>query len=257
MRRFVVAVLVGLCCVGAVAQAGQGDRAVAATAAESMYRVVEVVGVFVETHNMYTYRDVGWYSGRLRIDEVAEGEKLKVGQILRVKYNVPPGARPPYEGDQVRASLHEQPIMDAQSELWLLAGAPEVLGRGDFVRPGERADVDLGSSEARILVKMLAPMFPQCHKETARLLTEFAKREPERVRIQIFNIGGPSGRQEVRRERINCATVLVNNRYEFTLIEPDGERKVALHHKPNEPNSPYQSKDVIAVIEQELKRLYP
>lgn len=257
MGRLVVAVLVGLCCVAAVAQAGQGDQVVDATAAERMYKVVEVVGVFMDTQNMYTYRDIGWYSGRLRIDGVAEGEKVKVGQILRVKYDVPAGARPPYDGDQVRASLHDEPIMDAQSELWLLAGAPEVLGRGDFVRPGTRADVDLGSSEARILVKMLAPLFPQCHKETARLLTEFAQREPERVRIQIFNIGGPSGRQEMLRERLNCATVLVNNRYEFTLVEPDGERKVALHHRPNEPASSYQSKDVIAVIEQELKRLYP
>ena len=133
-------------------------------------------------------------------------------------------------------------------------GEVEVLGRGEFVNPGQNPTLDLGSPEAKVLVKLLAPLQHECHQKTVELLKELAAREPERVRVQVFDMADREGmgRKEMLRERTMCATVLVNNRYEFTL----GERKVVLSHKPNEPKSTYNSEDVIAVVEQEIKRLY-
>ncbi len=255
MKGLIIAAILGLCCAVALAQTDEGGGSPAA-AAQSMYKVADVVGVLLNTHDMYQDGDVSWYSGRLRVDEAPESSEPKVGQILRVRYAMPAGTRAPSEGDQVRASLHQLPLVGTQAPVWM-ATTPEVLGRGDFVRPGEHHDGDLGSSKARILVKMFAPFGPECHTKTADLLRELAEREPERVRVQLFHMRGPVGQQELRRERLSCATVLVNNRYEFTLIEPDGERKVVLSHKPNEPSSSYCSEDVVAVVEQELKRLYP
>jgi hypothetical protein len=89
------------------------------------------------------------------------------------------------------------------------------------------------------------------------LLRDFAAREPDRVRIQLFDMKSVAGREEMRKERLSCATVLVNNRFEFTLDGPSGKRQVALQHHPNDPTSSYNSEDVISVVEQEIKRLYP
>jgi hypothetical protein len=103
---------------------------------------------------------------------------------------------------------------------------------------------------------MFAPMRPDCHRKTADLLEELAAREPDRVRIQVFDMMTPEGRAETNRERLRCATVLVNNRYHFALSDGDAERNVQFHRRPNSPNAMYNSEDVVAVAEQELKRLY-
>lgn len=58
------------------------------------------------------------------------------------------------------------------------------------------------------------------------------------------------------RERLTCATVLVNNRYEFTLKGEGEARKVQLWHRPNTPTSSYSSEDAAAVVEQEAERVY-
>ena len=60
----------------------------------------------------------------------------------------------------------------------------------------------------------------------------------------------------MQRERLRCATVLVNNRLEFTLEGEEGVREVVLSHRPNEARSSYNSEDVIAVAEREVARLY-
>jgi hypothetical protein len=120
------------------------------------------------------------------------------------------------------------------------------------VNPGENPALDLGSPEAKVLVKLLAPLVHGCHQRTVDLLRELAAREPERVRVQVFDMATPPGRMEMMRERIRCATVLVNNRYEFEL---DG-RKIAMWHKPNVPNASYNSEDAVAIAEQEIELLY-
>ena len=158
-------------------------------------------------------------------------------------------------GDQVRATL--QPPKEVGGIVWTAEGL-EMLGRGELVKPGEGAAADLGSRDAKVLVKMFAPLGrAECHQKTAELLTELAERDGERVRVQIHDMTQAAGREEMQRERIRCATVFVNNRFVFTLEGTEGTRRVVLSHNPNEPQSTYKSEDVIAVAEQEIARLYP
>jgi hypothetical protein len=258
MKGVVIAVVLGLCCAVALAQTGESGGIDATAASQSMYEAADVVGVLINTNEMYQDGDISWYSGRLRIDEVPESRSPKVGQIVRLSYAMPTGMKAPGIGDQVRGSIYRRPVEGKKAPVWMAAQPLEVLGRGDFIRPGEQPVVDMGSKKARILVKMLAPLHPDCHKKTGQLVSELVEREPERVRFQAFNMSLPAGREEINREGLSCATVLVNNRYEFTLIDPDGaERKVSLSRRPNDPNSSYRSEDVVAIVEQELKRLYP
>ena len=156
-------------------------------------------------------------------------------------------------GDQVSADIEP-----AESG-WTLKSVNR-LGRGEFVNPGENPSLDLGSPSAKVLVKFFAPLYADCHRKTADLLRGIAEQEPDKVHLQIFDVSdrsNPAARQEMMRERLTCATVLVNNRYEFTLKRDGQERAVQLFHKPNEPNSSYNSEDALAVVQQEIARLYP
>jgi hypothetical protein len=194
----------------------------------------------------------------LRIDSVeTQGSAVDPGTVVALRYRPDqvPERTPLGLGDQIRANVRGDG--EAGEDVLVATQALELLGRGEVVNPGEGAVFDQGSPQAKVLVKMLAPLAPACHQETARLLRELAAREPERVRVQIFDLSGPAGRQEANRERLHCATVLVNNRYQFTLSGAGEPREVQLYRRPNYPNSTYDSPDVIAVVEQELRRLYP
>lgn len=159
----------------------------------------------------------------------------------------------PERGLQVSGPLRLEEGPEAR--IWV-AGVLKPLGRGELVNPGDGAAVDLGSPEAKVLVKMFAPLGIACHQKTADLLKELAGREGERVRVQLFDMRQPEGRREMQRERIRCATVLINNRMSFTLERKEGRREVVLSHRPNEARSSYNSEDVIAVAEGEVGRLY-
>ncbi len=267
MKCFLICVILGLVC--ALFVIGGVAPAVSAASAESMYQVQEVVGTLLSAQRMYDSGQVILFSGQLRVDEGAAA--LKPGTNCAVRYPVPSTTLPefiPGSGDQIKAKLYQQ----LGSNTWEAAQAPMLLGRGELLRPGRNAAFDSNAPKARVLVKMLAPL-TDCHAKTVELLKELAAREPERVRVQIFDTRTPSGRDEMRSERLNCATVLVNNRYEFEIGEPfdfaqgkpagkpstqpAGKRKVYLHHRPNDSQSPYNSEDVITVVEQELRRLYP
>jgi hypothetical protein len=195
----------------------------------------------------------GWYLGNLKVDQGSGA--LKTGATCPIKFAWPRGQRSPAPGpgDQVRIRLWQA----SPGDVWTATDPAVVVGRAEAIRPGEGAAEDLGKPTAKILVKLLAPITIECHAKTAQLLRDLAGREPDRVRVQMFDMRQPAGRQEMRKERLNCATVLVNNRYQFTLDAPSGKRQVTFQHRPNDPNSPYQSEDVITVVEQELKRLYP
>lgn len=248
-----------LCAVAFAAPAVAAAEATAGKVAESeaMYRVEELVGTLIATQKMYSSDAGMWYRGELRVDEApGERSERKAGEVLPIRYQVGRRAKGglPGLGDKVQVKVARE---TAGAEDWVVQGEVRVLGRGEFINPGKGAATDLGSSEARILVKLLAPLAPQCHRDTARLLTELGQQEPERVRIQIFDMMTPAGREEVNRERLHCATVLVNNRYRFALHTPEGRREVAFHRRPNSPRSLYNSEDVIAVVRQESARLYP
>ena len=221
-----------------------------------MYLEETVVGTILASQKMYTEEEIVWYRGELRVDSAeAEDSTLNAGQVLNVRYPVKGSVGPPTVGHKVRGTLRRP--AEAGGDEWT-AEALEVLGRGEMVNPGEGATVDLGSPEAKVLVKMYAPLGPACHQKTAELLKDLAAREPERVRVQIFDMAaGRRARREMSRDRIHCATVIINNRMEFTLEGDDGAREVVLSRKPNEERSTYNSEDVIAVAEQEISRLYP
>jgi hypothetical protein len=125
------------------------------------------------------------------------------------------------------------------------------------VNPGSQPSRDLGSPNAKVLVKLFAPLQPECHRLTADLLQAIAAQQPDKVRVQIFDVAEPAAREEMGRERLTCATVLVNNRYQFTLDRDGLKRAVELIHRPNTPESTYSSEDAVAVVQQEMARLYP
>ncbi len=261
MRWAIVLSVILACAVGVVwagAEEAGPQSATATAAAAAMYLEETVVGTMLEAQRMYAVGMMEWWLGELRVDTVeSEETTLEAGQGLRLRYQVKRGTAPLLKagaGDLVRGALRRP--AEVEGGEWT-AGELQVLGRGELVNPGEGAAEDLGSPEAQVLVKMLAPAGIDCHRTTAVLLREVAEREGERVRVQIFDMQRPEGRREMLRERLRCATVLVNNRMTFALEGEEGAREVVLSHKPNEELSTYNSEDVITVIEQELRRLYP
>jgi hypothetical protein len=271
------AALTGLAIVGGLVLAGPGEQSAlgGTTPSTSMYAPIEVTGVLTAAQELYREKDMIMFSGLLRV-ETASAEKPAAGQLAAVEYpaNVV-RARAMGLGDEVQVSLKPKPLQKAGTEVWMATATPTILGRGEFINPAQKqttiravqgrgwtstvaapAFKDVGSPEARVLVKMFAPMNTECHRETATLLEELAGREPDRVRVQIFDMQTKAGRKEMQRERLQCATVLVNNRLHFTLSDGETERKVAFHHRPNTPQSTYRSEGVVAVVEQEVERLY-
>jgi len=258
MRSLAIVASAFACCILGIGVNGAEVSVKAASSTESMYRA-EVVGVLLAAEKMYDAGEVARWSGTLRIDQVIGGRQPKVGQVIALEYaaTASPRAKAPGVGYQIQAKISAEAAAKGKALRWVAEETSKVLGRGEMIRPGEGAVADLGSPEAKVLVKMCAPLRPECHRETANLLKALAEREPERVRVQLFDMGSPAGRAEIQREGLSCATVLVNNRYEFTLAGPEGERKVALSHRPNSPQASYNSADAVAVVEQEIERLYP
>jgi hypothetical protein len=260
MRYWVVAfAMCTLFAAAAAAEMETSEQAAAnAAAAEAMYLEQNVVGTILAADRMYSDAEGTWWELSIRAESVEpEDAKSSPGDLIGARYIPTKGAArmTTGPGDQVRAGLR---LEEAKAEAgWWVVGDPEVLGRGEFLNPGKEATEDLGSPDAKLLVKMLAPMGPECHQITAALLRELAERDPDRVRVQIFDMARPAGRMEMNRERLKCAAVLVNNRFEFVLGEEGDESKVELWHKPNTAKSTYNSEDVIAVVERELARTYP
>jgi hypothetical protein len=186
----------------------------------------------------------------LRVDRVETEGAPHPGQVLPVQ-QAPGLSFRVRLGEQVRVSL--VPIPESTPAAWRVEVAPEQMGRGELVNPGQGASFDSGAPDARVLVKFFAPLHADCHQETVKVLKDLAAQEPSRVRVQIFDLTQAPSRAEAEREGLTCASVLVNNRVAFAL----GDRPVALHHRPNQPGSSYRSEDVRAVVAQELQRLYP
>ncbi len=255
-RAALLAAIVAIVCTSWLPLGGTPGALGATATASRMYESQQFVGTILAAQQMYVAKDISRYSAELRLEEVAKGSKQKLGEVLAVRYELlksAPPAMTPKAGDQIRANGTSKQV---GGESWIALSDIVVLGRGEFIRPGQDALVDIGSPKAKILVKMFAPLQTECHIKTADLLKALAEREKDRVRVQIFNMGTPEGRQEMQKEGLTCATVLINNRYIFNIQTPSGPRKVALQHRPNDPRATYNSEDVVTVVEQEIKRLY-
>jgi hypothetical protein len=255
MRRLTIAVTAVACCVLGVTMGRPGAAAAGRNDGQSMYRA-EVLGVLLAAQEMYKAGDTARWSGELQVEEASGGE-LKAGQVVRIEYTVAAAQRTqaPSAGEEVRCTL-VRTAAGKGGAIWGAEKMPEAIGRGELIRPGEGATTDVGSPAAKILVKMFAPLSTDCHRETADMVLELARREPDKVRVQLYDMRSPQGRQEMQREGLTCATVLVNNRYQFLLSGPEGARKVAFTHRPNTPQSMYNSADVVALVNQEIERLY-
>ncbi|MCJ7821575.1 MAG: hypothetical protein MUQ26_00580 [Armatimonadetes bacterium] len=258
MMRWTVAAGAVLACAVALVWGGPGGVAVQSAAGASMYAEEVVVGTILDAHRMYSSDGAEWYQCDLRVDATESAKsRLTVGQAVKAKYQLEKGLSPlqrPGMGDQIRAKLTAP--KEVGGIVWTAQGL-EMLGRGELVSPGDGSVVDLGARDAKLLVKMFAPLESECQRQTVELLEELAEREGERVRVQIFDMAQAAGRREMQRERIHCATVLVNNRFVFTLEGAEGTRRVVLSHHSNAEQSTYNSEDVITVAEQEIARLYP
>jgi len=226
----------------------------AALAAEESQSVVSgpvtVTGTLVSVDKLDLVDKPEWAALRLRADEPA-GDQVKTGEVLALQC-MWTKLRGMGLGDQVRATVAMTP---AEPASWTVEEITR-LGRGEFLNPAAKASIDLGSPDAKVLVKMFAPLGIACHQTTVDLLKQLAEEEPQRLRVQIFDMHAPAMVEEVNRERLSCATVLVNNRYQFTIREGDKERKVEMTHRPNAEQSTYNSEDVPVVVRQEIARIY-
>ena len=212
---------------------------------------VMVVGTLVSVERMEATDKPTWAALELRVDEETKSSLAKLGDVVAL-HCIWASLRGIGLGDQVRATIAQTPSEPAS---WAVEEIAR-LGRGEFLNPGEKATVDLGSPDAKVLVKMFAPLGISCHQATVDLLKEMATADPKRLRVQIFDMRQAATREEANRERLTCATVLINNRYQFTIREGDKERKVEFIHKPNAEESTYNSEDVRVVVRQEIARIY-
>jgi len=187
--------------------------------------------------------------GRLRVETACGAPGVTPGASLRLRYPLPLAPPLPGPGDLVRACLQQN------GDVWETAEALTVLGRGEFRNPGEGAVTDTGSAGAPVLVKILAPFHTDCQARTRDLLVAYAAAHPAQVRLQVFDLAQPPGRAEALRERLQCATVLINNRFAFTLAGASGLRRVCLQHRPDTATSSYRAEDAVAALAQEVQRL--
>jgi hypothetical protein len=264
MKSVALAVfLLVLCSLPFLAQAAPQTSSSGPAIARTMYETVELVGTLLSSAVMYGPGEkTAWLTGDLRIDTGTKDypQGARVALHFPISPNQPKLI--PSVGDQIKATAHPDrgTVLAYQATTIPMLRAektPVIIGRGEILRPGEGAAFDSGPADAKVLVKMYAPLQTECHAKTAKLLKELAAREPVRVRVQIFDMSSVAARADMKREQLGCATVLVNNRTDFILDIPGGKRKVTLSHRPNINKPTYYSEDVINVVEQELKGFYP
>ncbi len=208
-----------------------------------------VIGCLVHIENLVS-PDEQWSALELRVDQPAEGQ-IAAGEVLSLRC-----ARSKLRGiglgDEVKAAL------GPAAENGERRAVEEItrLGRGEFLNPAKKATEDLGSPDAKVLVKMFAPLKISCHQATVDLLRKLVEEEPNRLRVQLFDFHDRDAVAEVNRERLSCATVLVNNRYRFVIEKNGKKRHVAFTHRPNTEKSSYNSEDVPVVVRAEIARVY-
>ncbi|MCC6444278.1 MAG: hypothetical protein IT210_12595 [Armatimonadetes bacterium] len=136
----------------------------------------------------------------------------------------------------------------AEPQMQNMAGKADRGPMGGGPVGGGKAQ-EFGDKNAKIVVDAIVPTDTECHQKTVQLLEGFVKKHPKDVYVKVHNLHSPSGEQAKSKFGVTCATVLINGKYEF---EANGKHLI-FSKKPNDPGSPYQSEDVVTVLEQQLK----
>lgn len=104
---------------------------------------------------------------------------------------------------------------------------------------------EFGDSNAPILVEFYAPLVLEWHQKTIGLLRDYDKKHPGRIHVKLMPMGKSECDEEMTKRGYTCAVIFVNGKNDYTL--PNG-KKVELYQRPNEPDSTYNSEDVITII---------
>jgi hypothetical protein len=104
-----------------------------------------------------------------------------------------------------------------------------------------------GDPSAQIQIEFYAPLVLEWHQKTIGLLREYDDSSPGRIHVSLMPMGHQESDTDMHNRGYSCAVILINDENEFTL--PDG-RTVALHKRPNQATSTYDSEDVITILDQ-------
>lgn len=113
----------------------------------------------------------------------------------------------------------------------------------------------LGPANAKVQVIAVVPMGVECHMQTIEVLREIAKADPKRVRVEIYDMNSSQGQQVLGKHGVHCATVFVNDKFEFKVKVNGTEKYIVCQKKPNVPGA-YFSTDLIEIVHQELQKHY-
>ncbi|MCS7223203.1 MAG: hypothetical protein NZ959_01400 [Armatimonadetes bacterium] len=113
-----------------------------------------------------------------------------------------------------------------------------------------------GPADAKVRIVAVVPMGVDCHRVTLQILHAIAKAEPKRVRLEAYDMNSPDGMKNLQQRGVNCATVFINDRWEFTLLRDGKKKTIICQKKPNDPMSTYRSDDLVFLVDQELKKAY-
>ncbi len=113
-----------------------------------------------------------------------------------------------------------------------------------------------GPADAKVRILAVVPMGVECHRVTLQILEALAKAEPNRIRVETYDMGSPQGMQSLQARGQHCATIFVNDRCEFTFLKDGKKRTIVTQRKPNEPMSTYRSDDLVFIVDQELQQAY-
>jgi len=107
---------------------------------------------------------------------------------------------------------------------------------------------ELGSPGAKLQITALVPVAEGCHTATIQALKEAYQKHPKDIYLKIVEFKGPAGQQYKTQLGVTCATVAINGKYSFDL----NGRTVTFQKAEG---GTYQPADILAVIDQELKKL--
>ncbi|MCC6442131.1 MAG: hypothetical protein IT210_01605 [Armatimonadetes bacterium] len=115
---------------------------------------------------------------------------------------------------------------------------------------------EMGNKDAKVIVKAFLPTQVDCHRKTINILKDIAQKDPDRVYIRIYELRTDESNREIQKYNLSCASVFVNDKNQFRIDRNGKPVSIEMTHKPNEPDSTYNSEDVQEVIAQAVREAY-